>query len=239
MDRQAPTGIDSEMAKLIHTIELAVEKSSRNTVSSTRETTGRRYVACLVATTTEASLRIAEKTKVEMEAKVVATKKALDAEIAKWGVSVEQAEANHKERSDRWYNNVDGVLETGSRLRKALEEKTGRPNYGSMRDEATADMIARGFVDPYDKVNTDYGVVAASFEHTSAVRTLEYHVAVMAQAPLGSQAVISWHQSEALAQKALGARDADACRKRGDKVEIRTDISVRERATRAKKAEAK
>lgn len=225
------------MGKLIHTIELAVEKSSRSTVSSTRETTGRRYVACLVTTTTEASLRIAEKTKVELEAKVETTKKVLDAALAKWGCTAEEAEAAHKARSDRWYRSEDGLFETESRIRREYEAKNGGRMYlGSVKKEAAADLIARGFEDPYDKVGSNYEVCVAAYEHKSAVNQLEWHVAVMKQAPLGSQAVLSWHQTEALAQKALGSHAADACRKRGDKVEIRTDISVRERATRAKKA---
>ena len=220
------------MAKLIHSIALQTEKSSNTTVSSTRETTGRRYVACLVATTTESSVRIAEAKKAELEQLVATTSAALDAAVAKWGCTVEQAKADHEARSERWYNRVDGYHETASRLRDAVSAKSGGRWMGSMENEAKSDLIARGFANPYDKTGSNYEVVDAAFKADTAKNQLAWHVS-HGMWPLGSQSVISWHQSVALANKAIAG--CDPIRARGDSVTVRTDIEVRERATRAKK----
>lgn len=171
--------------------------------------------------------RIAAETKVKMEAQIAETKAALDEALAKWDTTVEAAKVRHEARVERWFNREEGWFKTLDRLRAT----TGQTNDTLARK----DLEARGFEYPWDETGSDYSVVHAASNHSAAVNALTWHTERMAQAPLGSQAVISWHQSEALAHKALGTAACDSIRARGDTIEVRTDITVRERVPRAKK----
>ena len=70
----------------------------------------------------------------------------------------------------------------------------------------------------------------------SEVKHLESALATWATPVLGSQGVLSWHGTVAHAHKALSAREAGHFVQHGYKVEVRTDITVRETAKRAPKA---
>lgn len=214
---------------LIHTIQIANEKHSGSTVSSTRKSETRKYLACLVATTTEASLRIdaeklaqTEKERAEWQAK-------LDELTAKLGMTVEQAEAQHKAESDRWYNREDGLFATKDRIRKERAAKgAGEWNHVS-DDTVKADMLARGLVDPYNR-NGAFGI----HEAAQKVEWLTKTLADWNSPRLGSQAVLSWHGTVGLAQKALTSREATYAQSKGDTVAIRTDITITETKKRAK-----
>jgi hypothetical protein len=215
---------------LIHTIQVVDEKRNHSTVSSTRKSETRRYLACIVATTTEASLKIDAGKKAAVEAELVTAKARLAELTAKFGMTPEEAEAKHEVESDRWYNREDGIFETGQRIRLAKSGST----YGHVHNLDSivkADLLARGFVDPYDKSGT-YGIC----DVYSTVRRCEATLKGWFKLTLGSEGVISWHGTTDLAQKAMGS--LDYIRERGDTLAIRTDITITETKKRAKKNEA-
>jgi len=214
----------------IHTIQIVSEKNSNGTVSSTRKSENRQYAACLVATTTEASLRIDAEKLAQTEKERAEWTAKLNTLLAKLGMTVEQAEAQHKADSDRWYDRKEGFFETKTRIRQERHAK-GAGEWNPVSDEdAKKDLFARGFVDPYDREGA-FGI----HEAAGRVEQLTKTIANWKSPRLGSQGVISWHGSVALAQKALGSREAQWAQKQGDTVQIRTDIEVRETKKREKK----
>lgn len=217
--------------KIVHSIGLASEKRISGTVTATRTSTTRRYTACLVATTTERSLEIAAAKKVALETAIVTAEANLATALAKYpGMTIEAAEAEHTATSERWYAREDGYFATSDRIRKEREAK-GESTW-VREGEVKADLLARGIKEPFDK-NTSYAICAAASELKVARNKLEWHVERMPK--LGSQGVISWHATPALAQKALGGREAQHIAKLGDKIEIRTDITIVEKPGRAAK----
>jgi hypothetical protein len=217
---------------IIHTIQIANEKNSGSTVSSTRKSESRHYLACLVATTTEASIRIAQEKKADLEKQLVAAQAVLTAECARWNTTAEAATANHEALSERWYNHEDGIFPTQDKYRKAYEaEKKVQWTAIRFEKEAREDLEARGIMYPYDKENSSYSVVEAASKVNGLQGSLERHTIPV----LGSQAVLSWHGNVGLAQKALASREATYAQSRGDNVAIRTDITITETKKRAPK----
>jgi len=214
----------------IHTIQITNEKHVSGTVSATRKSENRKYAACLVATTTETSLKVdAEKLantvkeRDEWQAKLTAL-------ITKLGMTVEQANAQHQADSDRWYNREDGLFPTTERLRNERIAK-GDGRWVQVPDQdVKADLLARGFADPYDREGA-FGIHEAAQRVEMLNRTLTNWKSPV----LGSQGVLTWCGSVALAQKAMGAREAEWARKQGDTVQIRTDIEIKETKKREKK----
>jgi hypothetical protein len=215
---------------LIHTIQIQSEKRCSGTVSATRKSETKKYLACIVATTTEASLKVDADKKAAIEKELADWQVKLAALIAKLGITVEQAEATHKADSERWYNREDGLFATKDRIRKERAAK-GAGEWNHVTDtEVKADLFARGFVDPYDR-NGAYGIHEAS-------ERVEWHTRTLAnwKAPvIGSQGVLTWCGNLGLAQKAIGGKEAQWAQKQGDTVAIRTDITITETKKREKK----
>lgn len=230
---------------LIHTIQINEEKSSKSTVSSTRKSQGRRYEACLVVTTTKRSLEIDAAAKAETERKLAEAQAEVERLSAQYGMTVEQADAEHEARSEAWYGRNEqtgertgeGFLDICSRLRKEMSDQERIAYYRGNREasidaKAKAELESRGLVDPYDK-NTSYALSIAGSE----VRTLTGRLERWETLTEGSQAVISWHTSVDNAHKAAASPSkVGYWEQRGDKVEVRTDIEVRETKKRAKKS---
>lgn len=215
--------------KIVHSIALVSEKKVSGTVTATRTSTSRQYTACIVATTTERSLQITAAKKVEMEANIVAKEAALGAALAKYpGMTVASAEAEHKALSEQWYSHEDGYFATADRMRKECVA-SGKSTW-IQEGEIKADLFARGKKDPFDR-NSSYAICHAAIELKGAQSALEWHVKRMPA--LGSQGVLSWHATPALAQKALSSREAQHFAKLGDTIEIRTDITIVKKPGRA------
>lgn len=216
---------------LIHSIQVVSEKKCNGTVSATRKSENRKYLACIVATTTEASLRIDAEKLAETEKKRAEWVTKLNDLLTKTGMTVEQAEAQHKADSERWYNREDGLFETKNRIRKERAAK-GAGEWNHVTDEEVkADLFARGFVDPYNREGA-FGI----HEAAQQVEWLTKTVANWKSPILGSQGVVSWHGTTALAAKAMTSRECEAARRNGDTLEIRTDIVITETKKRAPKA---
>jgi len=215
---------------IIHTIKLdKASKRNKGVVTAKRTSQSRTYGACLVVTTTDASVADDQRRKAETLAKLLKAETLRDALLAALGMTVEQARALCKEASDRWYNNEDGFFATNKRIRT---ERTGSPRgYVSGLDNLSkADLLARGFVDPY----ADGGPNSLIATH-NVVECLTDALATWQDMEAGGQSVISWHRDVSLANKAVGGREARYFTSRGDTVVVRTDIDVRETKKRAKK----
>lgn len=215
------------MAKLVHT--LLVSDGRSGTRIEKRVSESRAYTACVVATVTEATIRLngercvaAGKSYEEWTAK-------LNEQMAALGMTVEQATAQHKADTDRWYNKTDGMFVTFHKLSAAA----GMPTAHITQFDAAIkkNMVARGFVYPYDTAGA-FGIVEAHQEATRLARVL----AAWKTPLLGSQHVLSWHGTHSLASKATGSREASSYHTSCYALSIRTDITVTEKATRAKKA---
>lgn len=215
------------MAKLVHTV--AVSDGKGGTRIEKRVSESRAYTACVVVTVTETTIRLngerciaAGKSYEEWTAK-------LNERMAALGMTVEQACAQHDADSARWYDKTEGSFATFDKLRMAA----GKPHAHITQFEKAIkrDMIARGFADPYD-TNGAYGIREAHFEATRLARILADWKAPL----LGSQRVISWHSTPALASKAMGSREASTYRESCYALSVRTDITVTEKAKRAPKA---
>jgi hypothetical protein len=246
------TGTEETMA-LIHTIKINEEKSSRSTVSSTRKSDSRRYEACLVVTTTKRSLEIDAAAKADTKKKLAETKAEVERLSAQYGMTVEEADAEHEARSEAWYGKShwvddpdsggkrqviesEGLFDIERRLRAetaaALGIQTYRVNQAEIERQAKAELKARGLVDPFDD-NTSYALHIAGHE----AKGLEYRLEHWPELKEGSQAVISWHTTVDNARKAAASPSkVEHWTKRGDTVEVRTDIEVRETKKRTKKS---
>ena len=208
---------------LIHTIQITNEKHVSGTVSSTRKSETKKYLACLVATTTEASLKVEADKKAATEKELADWQAKLTALTAKLGMTVEQAEAQHKAYSERWYDPTDGFHETKNRIREE-RHANGAEKWNHVTDnEIQADLYARGFANPYDREGS-FGI----HEAASKVEWLTKTLASWRTLVLGSQGVLTWCGSVALAQKALGGKESTWAQKQGDSVAVRTDIDIKE-----------
>ncbi|MFI5244441.1 MAG: hypothetical protein ACHQQR_04390 [Gemmatimonadales bacterium] len=211
---------------LVHTIQINGDARMGKVVSATRKSENRRYVACLVVTVTEATVAHFAAEKVKTEAELADYRVKLEERRAAHnGMTVEAAKAWHDKVSDAWY--ADPLREA------AMQRAFARRIYNNAaHDLARTEMIAAGKVAPY-VVASPYGIEEAAAQITRLEGILER----WPEKVVGNQGVLSWHGTVGNAQKALGAREAGGFTARGYKVEVRTDIAVRETAKRgAKKA---
>jgi len=219
---------------LVHTIKINDEKSSKSTVSSTRKSQSRRYEACLVVTTTKRSLEIDAAAKAETERKLAEARAEVARLSAKYDMTVEEADAEHEARSEAWYgregNDGEGYFDICRRLREGMSDQErisyyrGGSRRQSIEDKAKAELKERGLTDPFDK-DTSYALYLAGHE----VRCQEGRLERWEELREGSQAVISWHTTVDNARKALGSPSkVGYWERRGDTVELRTDIEVRQ-----------
>ena len=222
---------------LIHTVQINGNARMGKVVNATRKSDSRRYVACLVCTVTEATLAH------DAAAKDKATRELVDWRVkfaertAKHGMTVAQAKAWHEAADAKWYGKTDD--ETGDRVENGVtfwtvlhELQAKNPRfYGDLHEPARKEMVKRGFPDPFAS-ESPYGISEAA----GCIESLERSLASWTAPVIGVQGVLSWHGTVGNAQKALGARETGWHRDRGYKIEIRTDITVRETVKRASKA---
>jgi len=215
---------------MIHTIKLQNEiRNPRCATGSTRRSETRRYAACLVATSTERSVQIAAEKLAANKAALVEAETKLATLEAERSMTADAAREQNKVENRRWYD--EGKIFD---LETAIADEAGSPRWGvnwkKVRETAKAQLIANGYVDPYDPANT-WGLCVAS----DLVNDLRYKVENHCARAVGRQCVVSWHLTAANAQKALGARDAAFFCERGDAVAVRTDIEVRETSKKTRK----
>ena len=196
---------------LIHSIQVTNEKSSKSTVSSTRRSDTRKYLACLVSTTTEATIALNLAAKAEAEAELLAAEKLVADLTETLGLTREGTRAICEAQSREWFDK-----------RFPVRSELAGPTFKHVTDaEVEAVVFERfGLKDPYKTP-----VFALDYAH----RKLEIATSRLARwttPVLGSQAVVSWHATTGLASKALGAEHVAA--DKGDVVSIRTDIQITE-----------
>lgn len=216
---------------IIHTMQLQNEvKNPCCTTGSTRRSESRRYAACLVSTATEQSLVISAKKLAATKASLVEAAAAVYALEAERGMTVAEARAQNKVEHDRWYD-VGRIFDVEHEIEAAAGSPRRAVNHDATQKAAKARLVAAGFVDPYDEAGT-WGLCIAGDRAKDLLWKVEHH----RTRTIGEQSVLSWHLTSSNAQKALGARDATYALGRGDTVEVRTDIAVRETSKKAKKA---
>jgi hypothetical protein len=88
---------------IIHTIEVATGTGETHT--ETRKSASHHYVACLVRTVTEETVRHEQESRAKAQAMLEANKATVAELTAKQGVTVEQAKAAHKEAVEAWKPN--------------------------------------------------------------------------------------------------------------------------------------
>lgn len=196
---------------LIHTIQIANEKSSKSTVSSTRRSDTRKYLACLVTTTTEETIALNLAAKAKIEAELAENTRIAADLYAKLGHTPETMKAAHDAASKEWFDKLF-----------AVRRELSGPNYRHVTDaEAEAVVFERhGLTNPYKTDLATLNAVERKVE--CATKTLDRWTTPV----LGSQAVVSWHGTVGLAQKAAGAEHVGG--DKGDTVSIRTDIQITE-----------
>lgn len=213
--------------KIVHSIELSGgEKRISGTVSATRTTTGRRYTACIVATTTEKSVEIAKAEYAGWEAELAKQTKLLADATARFNMTLEEAKAHTDAAWDAEYKETQKIQQKIREANPALRYV----NVVEIKHLIVAEYAKLGLPKAFDKENTPYAIVDAARE----IESLTWRLANRKPLPLGTQGVVSWHVTTELAQKALGA--LDHLRKTGDRLDIRTDIKVEERLTKKEKA---
>lgn len=210
---------------LIHTIALVNERSLNGTVSSTRTSASRRYTACVVATATAEAVRLDQAWRAAEQAALAEAQAKLAEAQAQTGLSIEAAEVEHARLVGRWCNRKDGLYATEERLRRERGVTLWAP---FPADAAKRDLIARGFVDPFD--GTGVGAVVMANQQ---VAVHSYDLACRPPVALGQQGVVTWCGSVALAQKALGSHGAKYIASLGYSLQVRTDIEVRETSKRS------
>jgi hypothetical protein len=224
--------------KYTHTIQITGNKRSCGTSdSSKRESTTRRYVACLVATTTERTVALQTAKRNELSAEKAEVETKLAAECARQGLTVEQAKEELHRLAVIWNKeaNYYGVCRRiADELMAANPGKYSSSFTLSLSDEvivlAKAELAARGYKCPDDENGLK------EIAHLDWRRScLEDNINRNSD-ELGSQAVLSWHLTAANATQALNAREAEYRRQQGDNVEIRTDIQVVEHTVKSRKA---
>ena len=162
---------------LIHTITVNTDTGS--TISATRTSENRRYMACLVITTTEASVRVNAMRRAAAEVSLIAWRETL-AERRKLhrGMTVEQAQSWTKDITNKWYGqNDDGsfkkdVYTYWTALDQARHEVGDRHHSDRASKRAHEIMIKRGFADPYDYAKNPSGIVEAAGKVDSLARIL-------------------------------------------------------------------
>jgi hypothetical protein len=210
---------------IIHTIRLQNEvKNPRCVTGSTRRSETRQYAACLVATATEASVALAAEKLVAIKGALIGAEIALATLEAERGMTAAEARLQNKVEHDRWYD--AGKIFEVERTLRALSVWSTQARKDT-EAAAKEKLVAAGFVDPYDPTST-WGLCLAG----DRVNDLRYKVEKHRERTLGEQSVLSWHLTAANAEKALGGRDASYFRDRGDTVEVRTDIEIRESSRR-------
>jgi len=175
----------------------------------TRES-GRPYTAALVSTITEESLRMEAARVASAEIEATRLEASYAALLVARGTTLEAAQAE--------YDVLYGAAKA------TLDNSKGFDNWDAYKTASGHAHDARG----------PHGVVEAARKAQGVRRT-----AVPRALVLGNQVVVSWHHSVALAQKAaahLASVDAlpPACFRA---YSVRTDLTTRVRATRAKKTE--
>lgn len=216
---------------LVHTIAIENEVRLNGTVTSTRKSEGRRYLACVVATATEATVRAHDAQKAKLEAELAECRAKLAGLEAKYGTTAAEVKAWHDEVEARWFDsgtpNPVGYHATKERIAK----EQGFDRYSFAESLTLADLASRGYVKPF-QAGTKYDVQAAQRE----VERREVGLSYLRVPVVGQQAVICWCGTAALAQKAAGGRDAKWVANQGWQISVRTDITVRETAKRAAKS---
>ena len=209
---------------LIHTIQIANEKNQNSTVSSTRKSETRKYLACLVATTTEATVQLLAQKRAKIEAELVMWKASLKVALELHNMTVEEAKAHHEVICEPWYK---AKFATNERIRTEVTGKSWG-HVANLDARVEAELVAQGLENPY---TGSWAICSAA----SQVEARERQLARWSSPPVGSQAVLSWHGSVSLADKALSSREASWAREQGDTVMIRTDITITETKKRAPK----
>lgn len=212
----------------IHTIKVVSEKRTGTMVSATRTSEGRKYLACVVVTTTEASIRIAEEKKASTQAELAKAKKAQAELAAALGLTVEEALAQAKVAQERWYG-PGGWFDTSQEIRK--ERNLGYTHISEFEHDIMARMLKNGFVYPYGTEGIG-GVSTLQEQIRRCEGSLDYNKIPV----LGSQGVLSWHGSVQLAQKAMAGYDH--WQAKGDTLEIRTDITIVEKTPKKRAPKA-
>jgi hypothetical protein len=210
------------MSKHIHTIILSDGKGG--TGEARRESASRTYACCIVITVTRATVEYWDAKKLLATSDLARAKADLARLTSKLGLTPAQAKAEVKRLTEIWFNDKDGLFVTENRLRG--------DRYVDVRVPAKADMLARGFVDPWDQEGPE-GIVEAA----EAIERLTRSLACWGTPAVGSEGVVSWHQSVALGNKALGGREVGWRLKEGYTAAVRTDVKVREVTPRAKRSQ--
>lgn len=218
------------MPSFIHTITLYQEKQNFSKVRSTRRS-NRRYVACLVATTTHKSLAINDAALVELRQNIKQEEARIEWLTGLLKLSHAEAEAVATQQAAAWWASYfDTKKEVIRRLAGTLDPRAGAivaVNDDRVASMVREDLLGRGLVDPY-AADSPHALCAAH----SQLKFLAESLNGWQRPPLGSQAIISWHLTLANAQRALLAAEAFFWRQKGDCVELRTDIQVTEVPTK-------
>lgn len=214
----------------IHTISIAGGRRGSGVVTATRKSENRIYTACIVVTTTARSVEIDAAHQVRGQEELGAARAKLVRLTAKHGMTLEAATAWCKAAHERWYNGADGFFPTMEKLRAARRAAHGGSHLDRFdyHEAAKADLLRRGFAYEYD-LEGPGGIP----DSASMIEGMEKRLAGWNFPVPGSQGVVSWHATPALAHKALGSLSWPA--KDGLAVEVRTDITVRETQKRAPK----
>lgn len=203
----------------IHTIQVSTGNGS--TYGATRKSANHQYVACLVATRTEVSIKLDQDEHTAASTKLAVNLTARTARMEKLGLSIEQAKAEHEAQVKAWYGKTHEV-------RNSILAASGKSYIPGIDNLVRAELLAQGLADPYNREGA-FGIV----ETNATIEMLEKTLASWTTPALGSQTVLSWHHSVPLASKALSGRDAEWARKQGHSVAIRTEIKVTETKKRA------
>lgn len=201
--------------------------------TETRKSKSRQYRACLVTTVTEKVVESNRESNRESIAKLQNELVGLKAQLAtvegQIGLSAEEAQVAFKADQDKdWFPKLWD-------MEKVVGTEMGLTNRAKKQisAEATKRLAAQGILDPYRK-DGPYAVVKVSSDIDRIERALEQAIKhqTYLESAIGHQGVLSWHLTVPNAQKALGGRDAEGCRKTGYTVTISTDFEVRETKSR-------
>lgn len=210
------------MTTYLHTIPLVNERPILPRVSSRRQSKWR-HEACLVVTTTQRTLDIEASTRARIEAQLADAQAEFSRLQGLLGLTPDAAQVTDQARVDAWYG--PGGYE---RVLRQIREELQAPNSlwtaedeQAARELAKEELTRRGLADPLDPNGPHWLLVAAS-----ACEAYKWQLAKRPVLVIGSQAVVSWHQTKASAHK---NPDLNFWRKRGYDVEVRTDLVVIEK----------
>jgi hypothetical protein len=204
----------------VHTIQIDDGRGGR--VTEKRTSARRQYLACIVATVTETTLGVHAVERAKMATELADWRLKLEARKAALGLTVPEAEERHEAARLRWYKPGDGFLEVLDRYR-------GVGGQDRRHEAARQEMVSRGHEDPYD-VAGPWGVCEADHKVTGLAAGLARGCPPV----VGSQCVVSWHGTVALAQKSVGSLKWLVSR--GEALSVRTDITITETKRRPRKA---